>query len=80
MIADVRSLNAASTAAGSMHEVRSSISTNTGVAPTLETAAAVAYQPRAGTITSRPGPARSARSATSRADEPELTVRANRLP
>ena len=59
-IPTVRSVIAASTAAGSTVNVRGSTSTNTGVAPLTATVFAVAAKVNEGTITSSPGPRPSA--------------------
>src|SRR3954471_22730678 len=60
--------------------VSGSTSTKHGRAPTSVTASAVAMNELAGTITSSPGPIRSARSASARASVPEATPTAKRVP
>ena len=71
MIAVVRAVIAAATAAGSTLKVSGSMSTSTGVAPTRETQPAVAKNEKVGVITSSPGPIPSAISAASSASVPD---------
>ena len=56
MTPTVRSVTAASTAAGSRQKKSGSMSTNTGVAPVSATEFAVAAKVKDGTMTSSPGP------------------------
>ena len=56
MTARVLDVMQASSAAGVRHQERSSMSANTGVAPTYVIGAEVAIQVASGTITSSPGP------------------------
>ena len=56
----VRSVIAASKESGRMHQVASSTSTNTGVAPTYDIGAADAIHVLSGMMTSSPGPTPSA--------------------
>ena len=56
MIAFVRGVTAASIRAGSMSSVSGSTSTNTGTAPIISAALAVAMNVYGGTMTSSPGP------------------------
>jgi hypothetical protein len=62
MMALVRGVIAASTAAGSIQKKIGSISTNMGVAPVRATELAVAAKVNDGTMTSSPGPMPRARS------------------
>ena len=64
MMAFVRGVIAASTLAGSMHQVSSVTSTRTGTALMSRAAAAVACHVRPGTITSSPYPTSQASSAS----------------
>ncbi len=56
MIAFVLGVIAFSISFGSIHQLSSSISTITGVAPVYKTALIVAAKVRSGTMTSSPGP------------------------
>ena len=80
MMAFVRGPMAAFRRAGSRLLVRSSASTNTGSAPVADTAAAVATNVFAGTMTSSPGLTPRARSTSSSAVEPDATPIACRTP
>src|SRR5262245_18706554 len=71
MIALVRLVIAASTAAGSILKVAGSISTKTGFARSRQTASAVAKKVKGDVITSSPGWMRSAISASRSASDPE---------
>ena len=77
MIARVRGVIAARTAAGSMLNVTGSMSTNRGVAPSRLTQPAVAKNEYVGVMTSSPGPMPSAISATSSASVPDDTATAS---
>src|SRR5690606_4486271 len=66
----VREVRAAAAAAGSMLNVFGSMSTNTGFAPTLWIAPAVAKNVNGGAITSSPAPTSSARYASNSASVP----------
>ena len=70
MIAFVRGVTAASIWAGSMSSVSNSTSTNTGTAPIMSAALAVAMNVYGGTITSSPAPMPSALRATDSAIVP----------
>ena len=80
MIALVRAVIAARTAAGSMLNVTGSMSTSTGVAPTRDDAPAVAKNEKVGVITSSPGPTPSAISASRSASVPDERPTAWRMP
>ena len=70
MTAFVRDVRAAAAASGRMLNVSGSMSTNTGVAPTLWIVPAVAKNVNGVVITSSPGPTSSARSASRSASVP----------
>ena len=72
MMALVRALTAEETEAGESVKVSGSMSANTGVAPVMATALAVAANVKEGTITSSPGPIPAASSPRCRAEVPEL--------
>ena len=74
MIAAVRSVIAASTAAGSRQKSSGSMSANTGVAPVSATELAVAAKVNDGTMTSSPGPMPAASSPRCSPDVPEFTA------
>ena len=74
MIARVRSVIAASTAAGDKQNESRSMSANTGVAPVSATELAVAAKVNDGTITSSPGPIPLARRPRWRPEVPEFTA------
>ncbi len=71
-IARVRGVIAASISAGSILYVRGSMSTKTGVAPTMPMASVVATNVNGVVMTSSPGPMSSARSARCSASVPEF--------
>src|SRR5579863_6887157 len=77
IIAFVRGPIASFTRRGSMLNVSRSISTNTGVAPTRETAVAVAMNEIAGTITSSPLPIPRVSRAISSVSVPFIAARPN---
>src|SRR5699024_5026772 len=74
----VRSVTAASTAAGSIVNVSGSTSTNTGVAPHTATVFAAAAKVKDGTITSSPGPRPSASIPRCCPEVPEFTATTSR--
>ena len=74
MIAAVRSVIAASTAAGSRLKWSGSMSANTGVAPVSATEFAVAAKVNDGTMTSSPGPMPAASRPRCRPEVPEFTA------
>ncbi len=74
MIAFVRDVIRLATCAGSMFQVTGSASTRTGTAPARTTAAAQEMMVKVGSITSSPGPRRSAATAISSAPEPLATA------
>ena len=79
-MARVRGVTRVATLAGSRLKVAASISANTGVAPTSDTASAVAKKVNGLVITSSPGPMPKARSASTRASVPLATATAWRTP
>jgi hypothetical protein len=67
-------------AAGPIVNVAGSMSTKTGVAPTIVTASGVAKNVKDGVTTSSPRPASSARNAMTNASVPEFTPTACAVP
>ena len=80
MIARVRSVTAAATAAGSRPSVSDAMSANTGIAPALATAAAVAGCVNEGTIASSPGPSSASSTDSSSAAPHDGVSRTSGLP
>ncbi len=76
----MRSVMAASAAAGSIKAVVGSTSTSTGVAPAKYTPSAVAQNVLAGMMTSSPGPMPAAISMSWMAEVPDATPRTRSTP